>query len=125
MFQRVLQGQSERLRWLTKLFDSENVNQKTRENGAYVFQFYTLGEWQKVIVDGKLPLRTHLRGRRRGRTFLAEETNEYWALLLEKAFAKLVGGYMKLEGGIPACALTHLRKGFTIVSFKNCQLKTS
>ena len=97
----------------------ETSNQLTKKNSAFMFQFYTLGEWRKVLVDGKLPLRTHMQRhgaggrRRRGRTFVKEEINDFWALLLEKAFAKLVGGYMKLEGGVPGCALTHLSGGIT------------
>ena len=34
-------------------------------------------------------------------TFDPDFVEDYWALLLEKAFAKFVGGYMKLEGGHP------------------------
>ena len=37
----------------------------------------------------------------RGMTFDPDFVEDYWALLLEKAFAKFVGGYMKLEGGHP------------------------
>ena len=50
---------------------------------------------------------------RRGNTFNPDEVDEYWALLLEKAFAKLAGGYMKLEGGFPRCALTFLTGGIS------------
>ena len=34
-------------------------------------------------------------------------------LFIFKAFAKLVGGYMKLEGGFPRCAVTYLCGGIT------------
>ena len=69
------------------------------------------------MIDEKLPLKLNLKlsGKyeRRGKAFAADDIEEFWALLLEKAFAKLVGGYMKLEGGTPACALTYLSLGFS------------
>ena len=56
---------------------------------------------------------------RRGRTFRPEDVDDYWALLLEKAFAKFVGGYMNLEGGFPRCAVTHLSGGITTSDMLN------
>ena len=44
----------------------------------------------------------------RGTTFYPDQVEDYWALLLEKAFAKFVGGYMNLEGGCPRWAVTYL-----------------
>ena len=49
----------------------------------------------------------------RGSTFEPAEVDDFWALLLEKAFAKMVGGYMHLEGGYPRSALTFLSGGIT------------
>ena len=54
-----------------------------------------MGEWKKIIVDDKLPLKifeTKKRNgtTRRGNTFSPDEVDEYWALLLEKV--SLVSG---------------------------------
>ena len=49
----------------------------------------------------------------RGTTFYPDQVEDYWALLLEKAFAKFVGGYMNLEGGCPRWAVTYLSGGIT------------
>ena len=49
----------------------------------------------------------------RGTTFYPDQVSDYWALLLEKAFAKFVGGYMNLEGGCPRWAVTYLSGGIT------------
>ena len=90
----------------------EKSNSLTRKQNAYLYNFFCLGEWKHVMIDEKLPIKLNLKlsGKyeRRGKAFAAEDIEEFWALLLEKAFAKLVGGYMKLEGGTPACALTFL-----------------
>ena len=78
----------------------------------------------KVVIDECLPLRIYPKERagkppRRGRTFRPEDVEDYWALLLEKAFAKFVGGYMNLEGGFPRCAVTHLSGGITTSDMLN------
>ena len=79
---------------------------------------------RKVVIDECLPLRIYPKERagkppRRGRTFRPEDVEDYWALLLEKAFAKFVGGYMNLEGGFPRCAVTHLSGGITTSDMLN------
>ena len=94
--------------------DKNNIS----KNGSYLFRFFYMGEWRKVIVDDQLPLKIFETKRkngkmRRGNTFNPAEVDEWWALLLEKAFAKLVGGYMNLEGGFPRCALTFLTGGIS------------
>lgn len=37
--------------------------------------------------------------------FSHSRTNEIWLLLLEKAYAKMYGGYLNIEGGNPSHAL--------------------
>jgi len=94
-------------------------------NGIYIFTFYYFGEWHDVIIDDRLPLKIYekdnvsgaKRQRKlkdsRGTTFYPDQVSDYWALLLEKAFAKFVGGYMNLEGGCPRWAVTYLSGGIT------------
>lgn len=77
---------------LSKVVDTRNQTSKT---GCYLFNFYRMGEWKKIIVDDKLPLKifeTKKRNgtTRRGNTFSPDEVDEYWALLLEKV--SLVSG---------------------------------
>merc|ERR1711935_65420 len=100
-------------------------NEILAKNGAYQFQFYRMGEWNKVLIDEQLPLKIFKKrlatGRyRRGVTFDPANVEDYWALLLEKAFAKFVGGYMQLEGGFPRCAVTHLSGGITTADDIDC-----
>lgn len=56
--------------------------------GAYHFRFWTLGFWTDVVIDDYLPMNTQ-----GSLLFLNNKIypNEFWAPLLEKAFAKLVG----------------------------------
>ena len=93
-------------------------NEDSAAKGCFVYQFWRMGDWNKVIIDDKLPLKIYEKklsnGKiRRGGTFEPDEVGDYWALLLEKAFAKFVGGYMQLEGGFPRCAVTYLSGGIT------------
>ena len=52
------------------------------------------GSWYEVIIDDKLPTRN-------GKLLYlkAEEPNEFWTPLLEKAYAKFYTSYQALESG--------------------------
>ena len=75
------------------------------EEGYYEIIFFIDGEWQIVFIDDYLPYNTLSRNF----AFALPNNNELWAMLLEKAWAKLNGGYSNIIGGIvsePVSALT-------------------
>nr|CAH7717763.1 unnamed protein product [Callosobruchus chinensis] len=74
--------------------------------GAFRFRFWHFGEWKEVIVDDKLP--TY-----KGRLVHLHCSNgtEFWASLLEKAYAKFYGCYEQLTHGSTTRALQDLTGG--------------
>ncbi|KAM8952252.1 calpain-12 [Pelodytes ibericus] len=88
-------------------------------NGSFRFQFWQYGEWVEVVVDDLLPtVRIQDKGERgQGRPcynllFLrSNDTDEFWSSLLEKAYAKLKGGYSALQLGFAGEALVDMTGG--------------
>ena len=79
--------------------------QKFNEEGYYEVIFFIDGEWQILFLDDFFPYDP----RKRSFAFARPHNNELWAMLLEKAWAKLNGGYSNIIGGIvsePISALT-------------------
>ena len=58
-------------------------------------------QWVVVVIDELIPCHA---GTLKPR-FAQANSNEMWALLMEKAFAKLYGGYNKLEGADHKCII--------------------
>ncbi|KAA0702425.1 Calpain-9 [Triplophysa tibetana] len=79
-------------------------------NGCFFFQFWQYGEWCKVQVDDRLPMRD-------GQLMFLKSSNknEFWSSLLEKAYAKLKGGYTALNMGFPHEAMADMTGGITEV----------
>ncbi|CAE7764178.1 DEK1 [Symbiodinium pilosum] len=59
-------------------------------------------QWVVVVIDERIPCHAGTLNPR----FAQANSNEMWALLMEKAFAKMYGGYDKLEGGQMSWALS-------------------
>ncbi|KAJ8280726.1 hypothetical protein GJAV_G00058210 [Gymnothorax javanicus] len=76
--------------------------------GRFVFRFWQYGEWQEVVIDDLLPMRD-------GKLMYLRSSckEEFWSPLLEKAYAKLKGGYQSLNMGLPNEAMVDLTGGVT------------
>jgi hypothetical protein len=77
---------------------------KTQEvptNGLYEVALFIDGEWQIVIVDDYIPVNIY-----GDPAFAKPNGNEIWVMILEKAWAKVNGGYLNIIGGFATEALT-------------------
>lgn len=87
-------------------------DQSFQENydGSFHFRFWQYGEWKDIKIDDRLP--TH-----NGQLIYlrSSQENEFWTPLLEKAYAKLKGGYTALNMGFPHEAMVDLTGGITEV----------
>ena len=70
--------------------------QKFNQEGYYEMIFFIDGEWQIVFVDDYFPYDPQSKNW----AYALPHNNELWAMLLEKAWAKLNGGYSNAIGGI-------------------------
>ncbi|KAM3912472.1 calpain-2 catalytic subunit-like [Leptodactylus fuscus] len=83
-------------------------------NGKFRFQFWQYGHWVEVVVDDLLPT---VPVQNNGRTkydllFVhSKDKDEFWSSLLEKAYAKLKGGYSALQRGFAGEALEDMTGG--------------
>jgi len=78
------------------------------EVGAYIVRFYFQGEPVEVIVDDLFPQD----GQGEWAFCKSDEGNKLWPMLLEKAYAKLHGGYHKIVAGKVSFALSDLTDGY-------------
>lgn len=79
------------------------ITKEYNEEGIYRLKICKNGEWQEVVVDDYFPcvpngLPMFSRG----------HGNELWVLLLEKAYAKVHGGYKNIVAGKPHEAMQDL-----------------
>ncbi|XP_069574371.1 calpain-9 [Brachyistius frenatus] len=75
-------------------------------NGSFIFRFWQYGKWEEVRIDDLLPTQDNKL------IFLnSPEKHEFWSSLLEKAYAKLKGGYRALDMGFPHEAMVDMTGG--------------
>lgn len=76
--------------------------------GIFNFNFWYYGQWVNIVIDDKLPVDRYNR-----LMFVSNnrKPNEFWAALLEKAYAKLMGNYQNLNGGWTSDALVDMTGG--------------
>jgi len=78
--------------------------------GMVHFRFWRFGEWVDVVVDDMLPTFQN-----RLLMSKSSDPSEYWISLLEKAYAKLHGCYLSLQGGKPGDGMCDLTGGLSVV----------
>ena len=83
------------------------VTEEYANRGVYTFKFYKNGRWRYVHVDDGIPSRNS------GRVHYCRNSdhNETFAMLLEKAYAKLHGCYEAIAYGLLEKALHDLTGG--------------
>ena len=79
------------------------MTKQYNDEGIYHLRICKNGEWQDVIIDDYIPCYPN-----GGPIFSRNHGNEMWVMLLEKAYAKVHGGYKNLTGGKPIHALSDL-----------------
>ena len=94
---------AERQDRIKKLF----LTREVQECGCYCVALCLNGVWEEVIVDDHFPCKDYGNGRYLS-VFNTTTTNELWVMLLEKAWAKVHGGYMNISAGMSREALRDL-----------------
>eukprot|EP00971_Amphidinium_carterae_P169951 3367469-Amphidinium_carterae.1 len=85
---------------------NENVK-KLPEDGKHAVSLFDVRKkkWEKIVVDEFVPCKKrHWFELHATPLFSKPVGHEMWVLLMEKAFAKMLGGYDKLKGGRPVFA---------------------
>lgn len=75
-------------------------NSEVSEYGLYAVWLNINGEWTSVVIDDYFPCIDN--------SPAFSRANGLWVMLLEKAYAKVYGSYLNIEGGNPAIAMRDL-----------------
>ena len=98
------------------------LKEEKGENGVFPLTLCHGGTFHEIIIDDYFPVNSngHL-------VFTQMLQNKIWHLLLEKAYAKLYGSYLRIEKGIPMNAFKDLTGSpsevIKIQEFKNNRYK--
>ena len=85
---------------IMKLFRRKEIN----PDGFYEIMFYIDGKPQIVIIDDYLPVTKY----NKSLVYAKSKGNEIWVPLIEKAWAKVNGGYVNIIGGLTGEAFEYL-----------------
>jgi len=85
---------AERSDRIKKLF----LTREVQKSGCYCVALCINGVWEEVIIDDLIPCKNPY-GQMFIPAFDSTETKEIWVMLLEKAWAKVNGGYGNITGG--------------------------
>lgn len=86
----------------------ESVERSSR--GKYILKLFdgVQQQWQRIIIDDRIPCdrAAYENDKSFHPSFLTNKENDLFLLLIEKAFAKFMGGYQRLKEGSTAWALS-------------------
>ena len=88
---------------------NQTFDRQNGYTGLFHFRFWQFGSWVDVVIDDYLPF--DKKTVQPWCSWNRQEPNEFWVSLIEKAYAKLNGGYRNLIGGAPIEAFTDLTAG--------------
>lgn len=91
--------------------DDRFITKECNSAGIFLVTFYVNGLETPVIVDDYFPVNPS------GElAFSNAKDGEFWVPIMEKAWAKLHGSYMAIDGGFPLKACIHLEgvPGFSL-----------
>lgn len=83
------------------------VSKKRNSKGAYSIYLCDSGNWIEIIIDDFIPCIKE--GDQYIPVFARANNNDVWVMLIEKAFAKLYGGYQYLDSG-------YLYEGYNVLT---------
>lgn len=96
------------------------ITKEKNDVGIYAFKFYVRGKPWIITVDDYFLFKTNSNGERVPAFAYLGKNNQYWGMLLEKAWAKLKGNYESADGGFVENGLRSLI-GCPVMSYRTAQ----